>query len=395
MEQVFFQQQNSIFDTRDGTKKIIVPIHTRFVLRNYKRKDGTYPLYLHITSQGERHRMALDLFIKKSEWNDRKQRARNSNRDLNLILDQVQANIAEIKIQYRLSQKMLTIDQFLEEFQSNFSRIDFLAFWETSLKEERSRIGHGTYRRYKGVLGKLKRYKKRILFSDFDYSQLQGIVKYLYDIGNSKNTVQSNLAAIKKYLNRAEKYGIHFPIDTKDIHVKEQIGNRKGLTAVQVKQLWNYFHSDYIPEEWRLILGYFLFSCFTGLRSGDIHALQRAAISNRFQITMRKNGKPITINLIEKAKELLQAEPRLFLDFLTPEYINRELKKIVKAVNIKTKVTFHVARHTFAINYLRQGGNVVYLQQLLGHADLKTTMIYVKLVDEEQNKDIHKLDNMF
>jgi integrase/recombinase XerD len=39
---------------------------------------------------------------------------------------------------------------------------------------------------------------------------------------------------------------------------------------------------------------------------------------------------------------------------------------------------WHQTRHTFATNYLRQGGNVIYLQRLLGHTDLSTTQIYVE-----------------
>ena len=41
----------------------------------------------------------------------------------------------------------------------------------------------------------------------------------------------------------------------------------------------------------------------------------------------------------------------------------------------------HRFRHTFAINFLRNGGNAVELQEMLGHADMETIRIYVRLAE--------------
>jgi len=41
--------------------------------------------------------------------------------------------------------------------------------------------------------------------------------------------------------------------------------------------------------------------------------------------------------------------------------------------------TLHATRHTFAIGYLRRGGNVFALQRVMGHTDLETTRKYVNM----------------
>ena len=47
----------------------------------------------------------------------------------------------------------------------------------------------------------------------------------------------------------------------------------------------------------------------------------------------------------------------------------------------------HTLRHTFATEYLRRGGKLWALQRILGHADVRTTEIYLHLVGEDLVKD--------
>ncbi len=58
----------------------------------------------------------------------------------------------------------------------------------------------------------------------------------------------------------------------------------------------------------------------------------------------------------------------------------------------------HTLRHTFATQYIRNGGNVRILQEILGHSNLSTTMIYVHLagrdvkLDHARHSPVHMLD---
>ncbi|NWF97255.1 MAG: tyrosine-type recombinase/integrase [Candidatus Thorarchaeota archaeon] len=76
------------------------------------------------------------------------------------------------------------------------------------------------------------------------------------------------------------------------------------------------------------------------------------------------------------------------------KYNKRTIQQIIKSaskkVGIKKNVTPHTLRHSFATHLLKSGADIRYIQQLLGHKDLKTTQIYTHVA----NKGIKKLANL-
>jgi integrase/recombinase XerD len=53
------------------------------------------------------------------------------------------------------------------------------------------------------------------------------------------------------------------------------------------------------------------------------------------------------------------------------------------------RCSFHTLRHSFAVNYLRRGGNLVYLQRILGHSSITTTERYLRSLGIEDLKAVH------
>lgn len=56
--------------------------------------------------------------------------------------------------------------------------------------------------------------------------------------------------------------------------------------------------------------------------------------------------------------------------------VQRVVKKMGSRAGIEKTVTPHVLRHTFATHLIEQGTSVLYIQKLLGHKSVKTTMLY-------------------
>ncbi|MDE7419782.1 MAG: tyrosine-type recombinase/integrase [Muribaculaceae bacterium] len=76
-------------------------------------------------------------------------------------------------------------------------------------------------------------------------------------------------------------------------------------------------------------------------------------------------------------------------------YHCKEAKENCDCRRNKKKVTFHVSRHTFATMMLTAGADLYTISKLIGHADIRTTQIYSKVVDKKKQKAVALLDSMF
>ncbi|MGK0187554.1 MAG: integron integrase [Verrucomicrobiales bacterium] len=68
---------------------------------------------------------------------------------------------------------------------------------------------------------------------------------------------------------------------------------------------------------------------------------------------------------------------------LLEDSMQRQLKKALKKTTITKRVTCHTLRHSFATHLLDANADIRTLQDILGHADVSTTMIYLHLTDKK------------
>jgi integrase/recombinase XerD len=71
------------------------------------------------------------------------------------------------------------------------------------------------------------------------------------------------------------------------------------------------------------------------------------------------------------------------------------MRESLKKTNISKEVNLHSLRHTYATHLLEEGVNIVTLKDLLGHADITTTMIYLHIAQCQHVKSHSPLDTLY
>ena len=144
-----------------------------------------------------------------------------------------------------------------------------------------------------------------------------------------------------------------------------------------------------------------LFSALTGLRFSDVQALTWGKLEYLkdlgYYINFRqqKTGAVERMPVSKQAVELM-GEPRGFNDVVFQNmnrfpHMRKMFRKWISDAGIEKHISFHCFRHSFATNQLTLGNAITTVSKLLGHRDLKTTMVYAKVVDSAKREAVDKL----
>jgi site-specific recombinase XerD len=119
----------------------------------------------------------------------------------------------------------------------------------------------------------------------------------------------------------------------------------------------------------------------TGGRWGEVSTLTPAQIANsRVTFLETKNGKKRTIPISKELEEEVKSKAGGKLFKVDYEKFCMKLRDVKP--DLPRGQATHILRHTFASHFMMNGGNIIALQQILGHANIQQTMAYSHLAPD-------------
>jgi integrase/recombinase XerD len=146
-----------------------------------------------------------------------------------------------------------------------------------------------------------------------------------------------------------------------------------------------------------------------GLRLGEVLHLKVGDVDSRrmvLHIRQAKGRKDRLVPLPPQLLEHLRAHWRRYrpADWLFPGHkpgqplcaaaLQRRFHEVVQRCGFGRRVSFHTLRHSYATHQLEAGVDLVTLQQILGHSDLKTTAHYTHVATERFGQLPNLLDRL-
>ena len=227
--------------------------------------------------------------------------------------------------------------------------------------------------------------------------------RFLTHIGRNKvsyNEINRHCSSIKFYYSKV-LYRPDFEME-KIKRPRKATTLPKVLSRQQVKGLF-----EKIENQKHLCMIYLLYN--GGLRSGELIGVRMQDIQwDRSQLFIEggKGKKDRVVMLGGVMKKMLQEyveeyRPSFWLfegqvagHPYTANSLRKVVKRAAKAAGITQKVTTHTIRHCFATHLLESGTNIRLIQELLGHSDIKTTLIYTHVSQTSASSVVSPLDSL-
>ena len=335
-------------------------LHFKIVLRkDYLKKSGQYPVCLRMTTGRIPKLFPLNFDCLEDHFDVGKQRVKKAdphNFHKNQLILQAETKARNIVFDYALNDKNLPLDEFTKAYTNdNYGSVSFYEYIDYLIVKRDSELAADTLDHYRKQLSKLKKFRPALTFSEVNETFILEYKDYMIrTLKNTPITWNKGLEFIKRVCNQAYKEDKLRTNPFKNLQINRLKGNLEHLTLDELKNLDKLFQEQTLRANQQNILKYFLFSCYTGIRYGDMYLMRFDNIKQKDDITFldfiqHKSSKRAIIPLIDQAKVLIpvmEFEQQKIFDVKTDQDTNRKLKEIMTVAKIGKRITFHSARHT-------------------------------------------------
>lgn len=235
---------------------------------------------------------------------------------------------------------------------------------------------------------------------------LEHYMKFEAEYNGIKGIKNNSIVKYFKNLKTICNHAIRFELIQKNPFNKYS-GKIKTVEAVFLtsEELESIESHEFKIERLERVKDIFLFCCYSGYAPVDVMKLSRAHIIKDshgqmwIKTNRQKTGTRANVPLLPQALRIAN-KYLLTQDFLLPKISNQKmnayLKEIADIVGLEKKLTWYVARHTFATTVtLGNGIKIENVSAMLGHTTIRQTQHYAKVLDTSVMQDMQKLITKF
>ncbi len=223
----------------------------------------------------------------------------------------------------------------------------------------------------------------------FTTARIKDYLQYCFEkLKLSENTLHSKINALKFYYEqtlRCEKFFWEIPRPKKPVLLPKVISKEK--IAALINSIENAKHKTIIM---------LTYAC--GLRVSEVVSLKIKHIDGERKTIFIEKAKgkkdrvvSLSPNMLVMLREYYkQYQPTKYLfegqfenQHLAERSIQQVLEKAKRKAGIKQDGSMHMLRHSFATHLLDKGIDVVFIQKLLGHNDIRTTLGYLHVTNKD------------
>ncbi len=384
----------------------------RLVYNRHNRltKDGVAAIHVDVNRSGVgafRKFINTGVSVEPSLWDEKNScisKKHPNSIHLNKIVRDFISGIEDYEYSLMAQGKVMTeelLDNFLESKGKQMA-----SFTEFFQREIDPLLKRGTRKEHTYTLHLLSEFRPNLLFSDINLTFIQEFDRFLRTTkGLSQNTVYKHHQHINRFIRLADQKELYSGKNPyTHFKVKKELSNRINLSLSELQRLEGLTIGVSYPEL-ILIRDMFLFSCYTGLRFSDVDTLEYSHLVDSndglcIVKKMEKVPKPVTLPLtllfegkpfLILQKYLKEGKGKVFPS-VSNQHANRSLKILAGMANVDMRLTFHISRHTFGSMLAEITQNPYLIMDLMGHGDIKTSMIYIHRSQERINKQLRKVN---
>ena len=287
----------------------------------------------------------------------------------------------------------IIIDEFIESLKARQASPNTLASYERDIVQ---------FDRYFSEQG------KKIF--DLTKDDMQEYIDHLKEVGKSNSTISRSTASLKSFY----RYLVNKKLAEENIaeNIEAPKVDRKEpmiLTTAEIETLLEQPDLSELKGQRDKAMLEILYA--TGIRVTELVSLRIEDVNlNSGYIRVKKKNSERHIPLgnrslkclkeyIEKVRPLLirtEEEKTLFINTngqkMTRQGYWKILKQYKEQAKIDKDITPHTIRHSFAVHMLQNGAEIKTVQELLGHTDVASTMMYTQIVNPNVKDDYFKSD---